>query len=102
MIQPNTKFFTRKEEIKPINWALTTDTERANNITFEATCKKCIRIGGCHYEKIPCEYKKKIKKLIQILTIEQQMEYLRKIQTMKFEEIEKELYNIINIMEKEN
>ena len=102
MIKPNTNFLKQRDEINQVNLMNVSDTERVNTITFEATCKKCIRIGGCHYEKIPCDYKKKIKRLIQVMDKKQQMAYLRRIEKMKFQEIEEELSNIINIMETEN
>lgn len=105
MIPPNIKFLTQKteqqpiKEQQPINLALLSNTERVNEILFDITCKKCIRLGGCHYDRIPCDYKRKMKKALQLLDTEQQLRYYRNCDTRTFDEIKEDLTNIINIMD---
>lgn len=98
MIPPNIKFLTQKTEQQTINLALLPGNERVKAILFDITCKKCIRLGGCHYDRIPCLYKKKMKKALQLLDTEEQLRYYRNCETRSFDEIKEDLSNIINIM----
>lgn len=100
MITPNYNFNSQKQkEPTPINWAIIDPKERVKEIVFEATCKKCKKFQQCHWEKDPCDYKKRFKRLVQALPVDEQIKYLQKVQTMDFKEIEKEFSNIIDIMD---
>lgn len=100
MITPNYNFNSQKgKETMPTNWALISPNERVKEIVFEATCKKCKKYQQCHWEKDPCNYKKRFKRLVQALPIDEQINYLQKVQKMDFEEIEKEFSNIMHIMD---
>lgn len=99
MIRPNTQFLVQRGQKNEVNLALLDPTTRKNSILFDITCAKCIRLGGCHYERIPCDYKRKMRKALELLDCDQQIKYLIKCQSMTFDEIKEDLTNIINIME---
>lgn len=98
-IQPNTKFTQQHLQLNT-NWDDYNDTQVLNSVLFMMTCAKCVHLGGCHYDKIPCEFKKKFRNALKCLSREQQLQYLNKAAEWTIAQVMEDFSNIINIMER--